>query len=109
MFALTDHRAPLTAIRGDATVSPSSVNITNLRGNFLGGTVIGTAKVTPVPPMHYEAAATFYNVNLELAQQQLGFGSNTQRPGLCISRPMHRVSEKRAADAGAIAGRRRGI
>jgi hypothetical protein len=77
-FALTDHQAPLTAIRGDATVSPMLVDITNLRGEFLGGTVIASGKVTPVLPVHYDASGTFYNVNLALAQRQLGV--NMQKP-----------------------------
>ena len=71
MPTITDHPAPLTAIRGDATVSPMLVDITNLRGDFLGGTVIGIRKSNArCHPVHYEATAfAFYNVNLALAER----------------------------------------
>jgi hypothetical protein len=70
-FHLTDHKFPLTNIKGDATVSPMLVNITALRGQCFGGTAVATAKITPVKPVHYEGLATFYNANLEMASRQL--------------------------------------
>jgi hypothetical protein len=71
-FALTPNKAPLTDIRADATVSPMLVDISHLRGKIFGGEVIASTKITPVHPVHYDAAATFYNINLGKAWQELG-------------------------------------
>lgn len=70
-FALTDRKGPLTSIRGQATVSPMMVDIKNLRGDFLGGTVIASGRVTPIRPVYYDGVVTFYNVNLDAARRQL--------------------------------------
>ncbi|HWE02076.1 MAG TPA: AsmA-like C-terminal region-containing protein [Tepidisphaeraceae bacterium] len=71
-FALTDHKAPLTDIRADATVSPMLIDITRLRGKTLGGELIASSQIAPVRPVHYQGNATFYNVNLEKAWNALG-------------------------------------
>jgi hypothetical protein len=71
-FALTDRMAPLTDIRADATVSPMLVDIVRLRGKTLGGEVIAATQFTPGKPMRYAGVATFYNVNLDTAWQELG-------------------------------------
>ena len=64
VFHLLDGRLPLTAMRGDATVSPLSVRIERLDANLLGGTVTGALDVTPGKPRAYVGKASFRDVDL---------------------------------------------
>ncbi len=70
-FALTPHKAPVTNIVADATVSPMRVNIPRFRGDALGGTLIAVVDITPVKPVTYTGLVTLYNVDLQKAAHDL--------------------------------------
>lgn len=94
-FALTPHKAPLTEITGDATISPLMVRIESLRGSVFGGTVMGSARIVPVSPTHYDAAATFYNANLQRVWQELNID---------LKKPVTGVAYLKAYATGAAGG-----
>lgn len=63
-FHLLEGRLPVTALRGDATVSPLSVNIEHLHGELFGGTLTGTFHVTPKSPKSYAGDISVRDIDL---------------------------------------------
>ena len=77
-FSLTNHLIPLTHIRGNATVSPMMVDIPNIRGQAVGGTIIASGKITPIRPVFYQGTVTLYNADLN--QTTVALGARLSKP-----------------------------
>jgi hypothetical protein len=77
-FRISDYQVPLTAMQGQATIAPMTVDIARFDARALGGTVWAAGQIVPGRPFLYQGRAQVRNIDLAQMARALSLGEPAQ-------------------------------